>query len=172
MTDRSVVLIGFMGTGKSSVGRRLALMTGWPRFDLDQMIATTLGMSITKIFARRGEEKFRDEESTALESIPTDQPAIIVTGGGIVLRQKNIRRLHKLGAVVCLTANVPTLLERLAGRSHRPLVPRENRPEILTELLRVREPLYREAADLTIDTSGLTHEEVARQIRESLALAA
>ena len=158
-----------MGTGKSSVGRRLAHLTGWPRFDTDQMIATALGMSITKIFARLGEEEFREEESIALEKLNADQPSIIVTGGGVVLRPKNIARLHELGTVVCLTANLPTLLERLARRSHRPLLETGDRAATVKTLLRERQPLYEQAADFMVDTSSLNHDQVAQSIQESLA---
>ncbi len=157
-----------MGTGKSSVGRRLAHETGWPRFDTDQMIATALGMSITKIFAKIGEEDFRDEESVVLEKLDADQPSIIVTGGGVVLRPKNVARLHELGTVVCLTANLPTLLKRLARRSHRPLLETEDRARTVQGLLRERQALYEQAADLTIDTSSLSHDQVAQSIRDML----
>jgi shikimate kinase len=167
--QRSIVLIGFMGTGKSSVGRRLADMTGWPRFDTDQMIATALGMSITKIFARLGEEQFREEESLVLEKLDSQPPSIIVTGGGVVLRPVNVARLRELGTIVCLTANLPTLLERLARRSHRPLLETENRAATVKILLRERQPLYQEAADYTVDTSSLSHDQVAQSIQDSLA---
>lgn len=160
-----------MGTGKSSVGRRLAHVTGWPRFDTDQMIATALGMSITRIFARLGEEEFREQESRALEKLDSLQPSIIVTGGGVVLRPRNVARLHELGTVVCLTANLSTLEKRLSRRSHRPLLQTENRTETIQTLLRERQPLYEQAADITIDTTSLTHDQVAQSIKESLALA-
>ena len=168
---RSIVLIGFMGTGKSSVGRRLARTTGYPRYDTDQMIATALGMSITKIFAKLGEEDFREEESIVLEKLDARQPSIIVTGGGVVLRPQNVTRLHELGTVVCLTANLPTLLARLARRSHRPLLETEDRAATVQTLLRERQPLYEQAADFTVDTSSLSHDQVARSIQDSLALA-
>ena len=145
-------------------------MPGWPRFDTDQMIATALGMSITNIFARLGEEEFREEESIVLEKLDTGQLSIIVTGGGVVLRPKNIARLHKLGTVVCLTANLPTLMKRLARRSHRPLLETEDRAATVKALLRERQPLYERAADLTIDTSSLSHDQVAQSIQDSLAL--
>jgi shikimate kinase len=167
--DRSIVLIGFMGTGKSSVGRRLAHMTGWARFDTDQMIATALGMSITSIFAELGEEEFREEETIVLEQLDADRPSIVVTGGGVVLRSKNVARLHELGTVICLTANLPTLLKRLARRSHRPLLETEDRAATVKTLLLERQPLYEQAADLTIDTSSLSHDQVAQSIQDSLA---
>ena len=160
-----------MGTGKSSIGRRLAHATGWPRFDTDQMIATALGMSITRIFAELGEEEFREEESIVLEKLDARQLSIIVTGGGVILRPRNVARLHELGTIVCLTADFPTLLKRLARRSHRPLLETENRAETVQTLLRERQPLYEQAADITIDTTSLSHDEVAQSIQDSLALA-
>ena len=169
--NRSIVLIGFMGTGKSSVGRQLARATGWPRFDTDQMIATALGMPITKIFSRLGEDRFREEERAILEQLDAAQPSIIVTGGGVVLQAENIERLRELGTIVCLTADLPTLLERLARRSHRPLLQTEDRLATIRTLLLEREPLYREAANFTIDTSALSHDQVAQLIEDSLALA-
>lgn len=170
IASRSIVLIGFMGTGKSSVGRRLAQVTGWPRFDTDQMIATALGMSITKIFSRLGEEQFREEESRALQKIDAATRSIIVTGGGVVLRPENVARLHELGTIVRLTANLPTLLERLARRADRPLLQTANPAGTVEALVRQREPLYEQAADITVDTTGCNHDEVARTIRDSLAL--
>ncbi len=146
-------------------------MTGWPRFDTDQMIATALGMSITRIFAELGEEEFREEESMVLEKLDARELSVIVTGGGVVLRPKNVARLHELGAVVCLTANLSTLLKRLARRSHRPLLDTENRAETVKTLLRTRQPLYEQAADFTVDTSALSHDQVAQSIQDSLALA-
>jgi shikimate kinase len=168
--NRSIVLIGFMGTGKSSVGRRLADTTGWPRYDTDAMIATALGMRITDIFSRLGQERFRAEEAAILDKLDADERAIIVTGGGAILRSENVARLKALGTVVCLTADLATLLERLGRRSNRPLLQTENPAETVEKLLQEREPLYQEAADLTINTTALSHDQVARSIQESLAL--
>jgi shikimate kinase len=164
------VLIGFMGTGKSSVGRQLARTTGWPCYDTDQLIATALGLPITEIFSTLGEERFRDEESAVIEALEIDRPSIVVTGGGAVLRAKNVARLRELGTVVCLTADLATLRKRLAQHGNRPLLQTENPSETFEALLRVREAFYREAADLTVDTSALTHEQVAETIQDSLAL--
>jgi shikimate kinase len=168
--NRSIVLIGFMGTGKSSVGRRLADATGWPRYDTDSMIATTLGMRITEIFDILGEERFREEEAAILQKLDENRRAIIVTGGGAILRPENVARLRALGTIVCLTANHATLLERLGRRPERPLLRTENPAATLEKLLQEREPLYAAAADLSVDTSALTHDEVADFIRKSLAL--
>jgi len=167
---RSIVLIGFMGTGKSKVGRSLAKALGWKQFDTDSMIVQIFGIPIPEIFAQFGEARFRAEESAVLRNLTVERPSIIVSGGGGVLRPENVTRMRELGTVVCLTTNDATLEERLADRNDRPLLPRENRAETIRTLLREREPYYQKAADLTFDTSELCPEEVATLILESLAL--
>lgn len=158
-----------MGTGKSSVGRRLAASRGWPRLDTDAMIATAVGMRISDIFERLGQERFREEESAILETIAPAPPAVIITGGGAILRPENTARLHELGTVFCLTAELPTLLERLGRRSDRPLLQTDDPKATIENLLRERAPLYAAAADFTIDTTGLSHDEVAQRIEDCLA---
>jgi shikimate kinase len=166
MTARgqSIVLIGFMGAGKSSIGRMLARRTGLPRFDTDDMIEARLGLPVPEIFARFGEEKFRDAETEILKELSAAQPAIIVTGGGIVLRAENVKMLQALGNVVSLEADDETLFRRVSRKTARPLLQTENPRATMLELLRTRERLYREAADVRLDTSRLRHEEVADAI--------
>jgi shikimate kinase len=170
MTGRgqSIVLIGFMGAGKSSTGKALARKTGLPRFDTDEMVSTQFGLSVTEIFVQFGEEEFREAETKALEQLSEAAPAIIVTGGGIVLRPENVRMLRKLGKVVSLEADAETLFGRISRRATRPLLQTANPRETLVELLRVRGPLYRAAADVQLDTSRLTHDEVADAILKSI----
>jgi shikimate kinase len=159
----AIVLIGFMGSGKSTVSKQLALRTGMPRYDTDEMITTKTGMPITEIFAQRGEAEFRLLETEALAEVP-EHAAIVVTGGGVVLRPENVTRLKELGLVVNLSATEQILFERISRRDTRPLLKTANPRETLAELWRVREPLYREAADFTLDTSRLRHREVADAI--------
>jgi shikimate kinase len=167
---RSIVLIGFMGTGKSEVGRILARTLEWKLFDTDLMVEEVFGMPIAEIFTQFGEARFRQEESAALASIALNRPSIIVTGGGAVLRPENVARMRELGPVVCLTTDPTTLEQRLADRNDRPLLSRENRAETIRILLREREPHYRKAARQTFDTSELGSGEVATLILRSLAL--
>jgi len=134
------------------------------------MIEETLGIPIAEIFTRLGEARFRDDEAAALQRIANTRSAIIVTGGGAVLRPENMARIRELGTVVCLTADSSTLENRLANRNDRPLLPRENRAERIRTLLREREPHYQKAADLIFDTSARDAEEVATLILKSLAL--
>lgn len=160
----AIVLIGFMGAGKSSVGRTLARMTGLPRFDTDEMVATRFGLTIPEIFATHGEEAFRNAETEALRELADRGRAIIVTGGGIVLREENVSLVRALGTIVHLAADEETLFSRISRRSNRPLLQTENPRATMTELLRARLPIYSRTADLEVDTTLLGHEEVAEQI--------
>jgi shikimate kinase len=166
MTRRgqSIVLIGFMGAGKSAAGRALAGKTGLQRFETDDIVSAQFGLSIPEIFATLGEEKFRDAETEAIQQFSPETPAIIVTGGGIVLRPVNVQLLRTLGMVISLEADEETLFKRISRRPARPLLQTENPRATIVELLRMREPLYHSAADVRLDTSRLTHDEVADAI--------
>lgn len=170
MTGRgqSIVLIGFMGAGKSSSGKALARKTGLPHFDTDEIVSKRFGLSVTEIFVQLGEEEFRDAETEALRQLAGAGPAIIVTGGGIVLRPENVKMLRELGRMVSLEADEETLFRRISRRATRPLLQTENPRATMVELLRVRDPLYRAAADVRLDTSRLTHDEVADAILRSI----
>src|SRR5437588_7925281 len=122
----AIVLIGFMGAGKSSVGRTLARMTGLLRFDTDEMVAARFGLTISEIFETHGEEKFREAETDALRELTGKGEAIIVTGGGIVLRPGNVALLRALGSIVHLWADEATLFKRISRRTTRPLLRTEN----------------------------------------------
>jgi shikimate kinase len=158
---RSIVLIGMMGAGKSSVGRCLERRTGLRRFDTDDMVAKRFGKSVTEIFSKLGEEQFRTAETEVLANLAPTKPAIIVTGGGIVLREENVAHLKRLGVVVWLDADESVLFERATRRGNRPLLKTADPRATLTAILDQRLPLYTAAADLRIDTTGRAHEEVA-----------
>jgi shikimate kinase len=153
-----------MGAGKSSVGRLLQRRTGLALFDTDELVAAEFGLSIAEIFAQHGEEHFRDGETEVLRKLFLPEPIIVVTGGGIILREENVDLLKRLGTVVWLIADEATLFERAARRGERPLLKTENPRSTFAVLLRKREPLYAATADLKIDTSALTHDEIADEI--------
>ncbi len=158
------MLIGFMGAGKTTVGRELARLTTRPFYETDDAIAAAAEMSVDEFFAVRGEEQFRSAESEALIGAPTER-AIIGTGGGIVLRPENVEALKGLGFVIYLEADEATLLARLCGETEdRPLLQTDDLRATLTRLFRAREPLYRAAADCTVNTAGLSPTEVAQAI--------
>lgn len=150
-----------MGAGKSSVGRALEKRTGLPRIDIDELVVKRAGMPIAEIFAAQGEDSFRDLETTVLNDIRPSHQAIVVCGGGIVLRDRNIEILKQIGTVVWLEAPVNVLIERASRRRTRPLLQTENPAAKLSELLAVRQPLYEKAADLRVDTEARNHHEVA-----------
>ena len=165
---KSIVLIGMMGAGKSSVGRCLQQRTGLTRLDIDEMVAAQFGIPIAKIFEKHGEERFRIAETDVLRKLVPERPAIVVTGGGIVLRAENVDLLKQLGTVIWVTAEEATLFERAARRNDRPLLEKENPRAVFSKLFRKREPVYAAAADLRVDTSTKTHDEVAEMILNKL----
>lgn len=165
---KSIVLIGMMGAGKSSVGRCLQQRTGLTRLDTDEMVAAQFGIPIAQIFERHGEERFRIAETEVLRTLAPVRPAIVVTGGGIVVRAENVDLLKQLGTIVWVTADEAALFERASRRNDRPLLQKENPRAVFLDLLRKREPLYKAAADLRVDTSTMTHDEVAEAILSKL----
>ena len=157
-----------MGVGKSRVGKALEQKTGLPRFDTDEITSSKVKMPIKEIFSAHGEEHFRNLETETLRSISPEKPAIIVTGGGIVLRAENVDLLRQLGTVVWLDANETTLRMRIRRLSDRPLLQTANPGATLSELLAAREPLYKRAADLRVDVSQKSPQEIAELILQNI----
>ncbi|MFL6536827.1 MAG: shikimate kinase [Chthoniobacterales bacterium] len=160
----ALVLIGFMGAGKSSAGRAVAQKLRLPRFDTDEMVAAKFAISISEIFRQFGEARFRDAETEALRELDGKSEAVIVTGGGIVLREENIRELQRLGTIVSLHAREEIIFERVSRRSSRPLLRTENPRATVAQLLATRAPLYRAAADAEIDTSDFAQQELGEAV--------
>ena len=143
MTGRgqSIVLIGFMGAGKSSAGRALARKNRTSHFSTRMKLSPSrFGLPVTEIFVRLGEEEFRNAETEALRQLSEAAPAIIVTGGGIVLRPENVKMLRELGQVVSLEADEETLFRRISRRATRPLLQTKNPRATMAELLRDARP--------------------------------
>ena len=162
--SRNVVLIGFMGSGKSSVGRLLATQLDFQFVDTDTMVVEAAGMQISDLFARHGESAFRDYESDALASLLGKERIVVATGGGIVTRESNRPLLHQLGLVVALTASEEVIFERVSRNNKRPLLHTANPRETVSKLLAERTPLYASTADLLIDTSPIPHRQVVSEI--------
>lgn len=165
---RPIVLIGMMGAGKSSVGRCLHQQLNLPQLDTDELIVSKFGMSIPEIFLKHGEKPFRDAETQVLRGMAIDQPAIIITGGGIVLREENVDLLKRLGSIVWLDADEGILFERAARKGNRPLLQGENPRIMFSQMLQARQPVYAKIADIRVDTSALTVDEVADAILKLL----
>jgi shikimate kinase len=166
---KSLVLIGFMGSGKSTVGRELHQRLGYPLVDMDHVIEQRARRSITAIFEDEGEEAFRGMETALLEELndPSAPRRIISTGGGVIGRERNRALLRHLGYVVWLHAPLAVILERTGRNRDRPLLHTEDPVARVEALMAVRQPLYAETAHLQVDTSGLDAGELATGILES-----
>ncbi len=164
-----VVLIGYRGSGKSTVGARLAKCLGMPFVDTDALVIQEAGMSIAEIFAREGEEGFRQREVHAVSGISDQQPAVISAGGGMVLNEGAMSTLKSGRRVVWLTARPAVLAARIAadGSDRPPLTELPATREVETVLAR-REPLYRRWADVRFSTEDEPAERVAGRIAEWL----
>lgn len=164
---KDIVLIGPMGSGKSTVAQALAQLAGTPSVDLDQSIEATAGMRIADIFKTEGETGFRAREHTALKAT-LGQGRVVATGGGVVLAAEN-RALLRDTVCVWLDAPIETLAARLREEAaHRPLLQGADLAEKLLALDAVRRPLYAEVAQLHIDTHGASPDEIAARIRAAL----
>jgi Shikimate kinase len=155
-----------MGSGKSSVGRRLAAMTGHRFVDTDEIVSSQEGRSISAIFAAQGESHFRDLEAQALGSLVDVCGLIVATGGGIVLRESNREILHRIGAVAWLDADPDVLFERVARNRRRPLLQTDDPRATFDSLLESRREIYAATADFRVDSTGLSHDETARQVMD------
>ena len=167
MPPTRVVLLGMMGTGKSSVGRALADLTGWPFVDNDALVQAATGRTARQLLA--GEDAMREAEAAALRrGLATDPPAIVATAAGTVLDPQHRGLIDAGGYVVWLTAPPEVLAERATGAAHRPWL--EHDPvSWFRDAARVRDPLYRSIADLEIDTEGVAPGAAASRIVEAIS---
>ena len=165
--DNAISLIGFMGSGKSAIGREVSRRIGWPRHDTDEMIREQFGISIPDIFARHGEPAFRDAETALLKTLRGGIAGIVVTGGGIILRTENVQLLRGMGRIVWLDADEEMLWQRVSKHSTRPLLQTPDPRARFAELLQERLPLYQSAADYRINT---TSNSIAQVTDEVIAL--
>lgn len=157
----NIVFIGFMGSGKTSVGRLVAQRLGFQFVDTDAVVVERTGMQISEIFARHGEPWFRDHETSTLNSLSILNRTVISTGGGVVLRPQNSALLRKLGFVVWLTASEEVIFERVSRNKKRPLLQTDDPRQTVHELLEERRALYEEAAQFSLDSTHLSHDAAA-----------
>ena len=160
----NLFLIGFMGAGKSSVSQGLGRMLDREVVEMDQRIAQQEGMTIPEIFAQKGEPYFRACETALLESFAQGDPRIISCGGGVPMREENVAAMRRCGTVVLLTARPEVILDRVKDSDERPLLQGHKDVPYISGLMEQRRPKYEAAADITVDTSSLTIEEVCREV--------
>jgi len=164
----NIFLIGPMGSGKTAVGRRLAHDLDRPFVDSDSVIEERTGVDIPFIFEKEGEDGFRCREAAVIDELTGRDGIVLATGGGTILADINRRHLTSRGFVIYLTATVRQQIERTSRGKERPLLNSGDPQQILTELLAVRDPLYREIADLCTGTDNRTVASVANEILRHL----
>lgn len=163
--DRNIFLCGFMGCGKTTVGMALAALTGRPFVDMDAYIERQAGITVSELFAARGEAAFRALERRAAAELSAGPGKIVATGGGAVLDGRNRERFRSGGRIVFLDAPLPLIRRRLQNDTTRPLLNVSDRDAVLRGLYEKRIPFYRAAADLTVTAEdGMTPEDVARRV--------
>ncbi len=162
-----VLLVGFMGSGKTSVGRLLAERLGAPFVDLDERVERSAGAPVAQIFAGEGEDGFRDREAAALAALEAEPPAVVACGGGVVLRESNRALLRTLGVVVYLGVSAEQAMQRCGLGRERPLLAGRT-PEQIEALLAGREVLYAEVATVSFNTDGLSPDDVELQVERAL----
>jgi shikimate kinase len=164
---RCVVLIGMMGAGKSTIGRRMAARLRLPFLDADTEIETAAGMSIPDIFETHGEPHFRDGEARVIARLLDNGPAVIATGGGAFMREETRHRIRDRAVSIWLKADADVIMKRVRRRSDRPLLQNADPEGTVSRLLGEREPVY-ETADLTILSRDIPHDKIVDECLEAL----
>jgi len=164
---RSVVLVGMMGAGKSTVGRRLSGRLGLPFLDADIEIEAAAGMSIPDIFETHGEPHFRDGEARVIARLLDSGPAVLATGGGAFMREETRGRIRAKAVSIWLKADADIIMRRVKRRADRPLLQTEDPEATVGRLMREREPVYQHA-DLTIWSRDVPHEKIVDECVDAL----
>jgi shikimate kinase len=165
---RSIVLVGLMGAGKSTVGRRLASKLGLPFMDADHEIEAAAGMSIPDIFSIYGEDYFRDGERRVIARLLQEGPLVLATGGGAFMSEETRTRVAQSGISVWLKADVDVLMRRVRKRTNRPLLQNADPEGTMRRLVEIRHPVYA-TADLTVESHEAPHERIVNEIMRSLS---
>lgn len=166
---KNIVFIGFMGSGKTTIGRALAKEIYYEFIDTDQWISDKMNLTVGEIFASKGEEYFRQLETSTVKLFSNElENTVLSTGGGLSIRQENASYLKEIGTVVYLKASKNTILGRLNPNIERPLLAGPNPEERIEELLKQRNPIYEEVADLIIDTDDKSVETIVKELKERL----
>jgi len=163
---KNIFLIGFMGSGKSTIAGLLSERLGVARVEMDEMIVREQGMPITEIFEKYGEEHFRDIETDLVRRLQAQDGVVVSCGGGAVLREENRRMMKESGAIVWLTAEPETILERVKHSTDRPVLNGHMNVEYITGLMEKRRGCYEAAADFVVSTDVKSRDEICAEILE------
>ena len=164
---RSLVMVGLMGCGKTSIGRRLAGVLELPFVDADEEIERAAGMSIAEIFAAHGEAYFRDGEKRVIARLLAGGPQVLATGGGAFMSEETRANIRALGLSIWLRAELPVLMRRVLKRDHRPLLKAPDPEAVMRELMEKRYPIYAEA-DVVVESRDVPHEQIVGEIVAAL----
>ena len=167
---KPIILTGYMGTGKTTVGGLLAEQEGFAFLDTDAAIEEREGRSIPDIFAAVGERSFRDMETALIREFSEKglYDTVLSVGGGLPVREENRRLLKNLGTVIYLKASAETIIKRVSGSENRPLLKGGELSDKVNRMLSEREPLYEQGADIIVETDGSTALEIVREIKKRL----
>lgn len=168
MKRKNILLIGFMGTGKSTVSAKLKQMLEMKEVDTDALIEEREGMSISDIFSKKGEEAFRKMETDLLHELKYSENLIVSCGGGMALRDENAAIMKEVGTVVWLTARPETILKRVQYDDSRPLLRGHKNVEFIQDLLKKRLPKYEAAADMIVATDDRNVWDICEEIKKRL----
>lgn len=168
MEQKHIFLIGFMGSGKTSVAKCLSSMLGLELAEMDQTIEKQQDMSISDIFSTYGEEHFRNLETKLLIELQEKEPMVISCGGGTPMREENIKEMKKSGKTILLTASPETIYMRVKDSHDRPLLEQNKTIPYIKELMDKRQPKYEQAADHIIETDQKNIEEICEEIKRKI----
>lgn len=166
--DKNIILIGFMGCGKTTIGKILASEINWKFIDIDKQIQEEMKMSISEIFNRKGEKYFRKLERNFCKLASMDVPSVISTGGGIIKGSTNVDVLKRNGIFVYLESSPEKIYRNIKNDNSRPLLNTPNKKEKIKELLEERKPLYEACADITVNVSEMSANKTVACIIEKL----
>jgi len=167
--NRNIILIGYMGSGKSTVGRKAAKAVEYNFLDTDALIEKEEGMTISRLFEEKGEPYFREKETETIRKLIAEPKGnIIATGGGLPMKEGNAELLKELGTVIYLKAETDTLMKRLSGDNARPLLKNGDLREKIETMLAIRGPVYEATADLVLQTDNMSFYEIICQIEKLL----
>ena len=168
---KNIFMIGFMGSGKSSVSLQLADMTGLPKAEMDQILVDREQMSIADIFAEKGEPYFRAQETELLKEFGSTGPQIVSCGGGVAMNEENVEEMRRTGKIICLTATPDVIYERVKDSRERPILNGNMNVEYIAGLMEARRPFYEKAASVIIDTSHMRIDQVAEAVLTAVSAA-
>lgn len=164
--EKNIMLIGFMGAGKTTVSRELTRLTGKVEVDMDAYIVQNEGCSINDIFEKKGEAYFRQLETKYLKEIQKESGAIVSCGGGAVLKDENVQLMKENGVIVLLTATPETTLLRVQNSKDRPILNGNMNIEFITELMNKRKDRYLAVADIIVETDNKSVRDIGKEILE------